>query len=154
MAQVANLSGGTVAGGAAGGGTETAPSIAGDGAGAAPLVTFAATPAMVNHQDLINYSTKVGMTIYNKGCDKLTTKFDINLVGPLSTPPSSKPNASRWGGTWAHNKSSILPMLLALPSTLSTSTDRLTQPRFRPNARSFARALEPCSKQEQGKTTG
>ena len=54
MAQVANP-GGAVAGGAARGGT-----------GAAPLVTFAATPAMVNHQDLINYSTKVGTMIYNK----------------------------------------------------------------------------------------
>jgi hypothetical protein len=54
-AQVANLSGGAVAGGAAGG-----------VAGAAPLFTFAATPAMVNHQDLINYSTKVGTMIYNK----------------------------------------------------------------------------------------
>jgi hypothetical protein len=49
MDQVGNLSGGTAAGGAAGGGTGTAPGVAGDGAGAAPLVTFAATPAMVNH---------------------------------------------------------------------------------------------------------
>ncbi len=61
-AQVQNLPGGTAAGGTAGG-----------GAGAAPLVTFAATPAMVNHQDLINYSTKVGTVIYNEGCKKLTT---------------------------------------------------------------------------------
>jgi hypothetical protein len=55
-AQVQNLSGGAVAGGAAGG-----------GAGAASLVTFAATPVMVNHQGLINYSMKVGTTIYNDG---------------------------------------------------------------------------------------
>jgi hypothetical protein len=48
-AQVQNLPGGTAAGGVARG-----------GAGAAPLVTFAATPAMVNHQDLINYSKKCG----------------------------------------------------------------------------------------------
>jgi cell division protein FtsB len=54
-AQVANLSEGTAAGGAAVGGTGTAPGVAGDGAEAAPLVTFAATPAMVNYQDLINY---------------------------------------------------------------------------------------------------
>jgi cell division protein FtsB len=47
-AQVANLSGGVAAGGTAGG-----------GARAAPLVTFAAAPAMVNNQDLINYLTKV-----------------------------------------------------------------------------------------------
>ena len=48
-AQVQNLPGGAAAGGAARG-----------GAGAATLVPFAATPAMVNHQDLINYSKKCG----------------------------------------------------------------------------------------------
>jgi hypothetical protein len=65
-AQVQNLPRGTAAGGTGGG-----------GAGAAPLVTFAATPAMVNHQDFINYSTKVETTIYNEGCKKLTTEFDM-----------------------------------------------------------------------------
>jgi hypothetical protein len=49
MAQVANLLGVTTAGGAAKGGTGTAPGVAGGDAGAAPLVTFATTPAMVNH---------------------------------------------------------------------------------------------------------
>ncbi len=71
-AQVQNLSGGTAAGGAAGG-----------GAGAAPLITFAATPAMVNHQDSINYSTKVGTTVYNEGCEKLTTEFDMKSSGTV-----------------------------------------------------------------------
>ena len=71
-AQVQNLPGGAAAGGAARG-----------GAGVAPLVTFAATPAMVNHQDLINYSMKVGTTIYNVGCKKLTTDFDMNLSGTV-----------------------------------------------------------------------
>jgi hypothetical protein len=56
------------AGGTAGGSAGTAPVIVGGSAGAAPLVTFAATPVMVNHQDLINYSTKLGTTIYNEGC--------------------------------------------------------------------------------------
>jgi hypothetical protein len=72
MAQVQNLLGGAAAGSAARG-----------GAGAAPLVTFAATPAMVNHQDLINYSTKVGTMIYNEGCVKLTTEFDMKLSGTV-----------------------------------------------------------------------
>jgi hypothetical protein len=71
-AQVQNLPGGAVAGGAAGG-----------GAGAAPPVIFAATPAMVNHQDLINYSAKVGTTIYNEGWEKLTTEFDMKLSGTV-----------------------------------------------------------------------
>jgi hypothetical protein len=82
-AQVANLSGGTAAGGAAGGGAATTPGISGGGAGAAPLVTFAATPVMVNHQDLIKYSMKVGTMIYNKGCDKLTTEFNMKSSGTV-----------------------------------------------------------------------
>jgi hypothetical protein len=69
-AQVKNLPRGAAAGGAAGG-----------GAGAATLVPFVATPAMVNHQDLINYSTKVGITIYNGGCDELTTEFNMKSSG-------------------------------------------------------------------------
>jgi hypothetical protein len=72
MAQVQNLSGGAAAGSAAGG-----------GAGAAPLITFVAIPAMVNHQDLINYSTKVWTTIYNEGCKKLTTEFDMKSSGTI-----------------------------------------------------------------------
>ncbi len=83
MTQVANLSGGAAAGSAAKEGTGTAPRIAGGGAGAPPLVTFAATPAMVNHQDLINYSTLVCTTIYIKGCEKLTTEFDMKLSGTI-----------------------------------------------------------------------
>ncbi len=71
-AQVQNLSGGAAAGGAARG-----------GAGAAPLITFGATPAMVNHQDSINYSTKVGVTIYNEECKKLTTEFDMKSSGTI-----------------------------------------------------------------------
>ncbi len=38
---------------------------------------------MVNHQDLINYSKKVGTTIYNEGCEKLTTEFDMKLSGTI-----------------------------------------------------------------------
>jgi hypothetical protein len=83
MAQVVNLSGGAAVGGTVGGDAGTAPSVAGGGVEAAPLVTFAATPAMVNHQDLINYSTKVGTSIYNKGCEKLTTEFDMKSSGTV-----------------------------------------------------------------------
>jgi hypothetical protein len=71
-AQVQNLPEGAAAGGAARG-----------GAGAATPVPFAATPVMVNHEDLINYSTKVGMAIYNKGCEKLTTEFDMKSSGTV-----------------------------------------------------------------------
>ncbi len=65
------------------GGAGTAPGVAKSGAGASPLVTFAATPVMVNNQDLINYSTIVGTTIYNKGCEKLTTEFNMKSSGTV-----------------------------------------------------------------------
>ncbi len=69
-AQVQNLPGGAGAGSATKG-----------GAGAATLVPFCGTPAMVNHQDLINYSTKVGIRIYIEGWEKLTTEFNMKLSG-------------------------------------------------------------------------
>jgi hypothetical protein len=72
VAQIVNLARSTVAGGAAGGGV-----------GAAALVIFVATPAMVNHQDLINYTTKVGTMIHDEGCKKLTTEFDMKLSGTI-----------------------------------------------------------------------
>jgi hypothetical protein len=71
-AQVATLDGGAVAGGAAGGGTE-----------AATPVIFVATPAMVNHQDLIKYTTKVVMMICGKGYEKNTTEFDMKSNGTV-----------------------------------------------------------------------
>jgi hypothetical protein len=72
MAQIPNLSGGAVAGDAFGG-----------DAGAAAPVTFAATPAVVNHQDLIDYTTKLGTMIYDEGCKKLTTEFDMKSSGTV-----------------------------------------------------------------------
>ncbi len=71
-AQVATLGGGAVAGGGAG-----------DGAGAPTPVIFVATLAMVNHQDFINYTMKVGTMIYGEGCEKLTTKFDMKSNGTI-----------------------------------------------------------------------
>jgi hypothetical protein len=38
---------------------------------------------MVYCQDLINYSMKVGTTIYSEVCEKLTTEFDIKLIGTV-----------------------------------------------------------------------
>jgi hypothetical protein len=85
-AQVQNLPGGAAAGGTAGG-----------GAGAAPLVTFAASPAMVNHQDLIIYSMKVGTTIYNEGCEKLTTEFDMKLSVTVVCPTELQAKCVKMG---------------------------------------------------------
>jgi hypothetical protein len=105
-AQVQNLSGGPVAGGAAGG-----------GAGVAPLVTFAATPAMVNHQDLINYSTKVGMTIYNERCKKLTTEFDMKLSGTVVYTTKLQAKCVKMG--WHMGTQQIINFTNAARSTIN-----------------------------------
>jgi hypothetical protein len=105
-AQVQNLPGGAAAGGAAGG-----------GAGAAPLVVFAATPVMVNHQDLINYSTKVGTTIYNEGCKKLTTEFDMKSSGTVVYTTELQDKCVKMG--WHMGTQQIINFTNATGSTIN-----------------------------------
>jgi hypothetical protein len=69
MAQVtalANAGGGSAVGSAAGVDTGDIAKIA-----------FATTNVIVNHQDIINCTTKVGTMIYDEGCKKLTSEFDM-----------------------------------------------------------------------------
>jgi hypothetical protein len=115
-AQVANLSEGAAAGGTAGGGAGTAPGIAGGGAGAALLVTFAAIPAMVNHQDLINYSMKVGTSIYNKGCEKLTNEFDMKSSGTIVYTTKLQAKCVKMG--WHMGTQQIINFTNAASSTI------------------------------------
>jgi hypothetical protein len=105
-AQVQNLPGGAAAGGAAGG-----------GAGAATLVPFAATPAMVNHEDLINYSTKVGTTIYNEGCEKLTTEFDMKSSGTVVYTTELQAKCVKMG--WHMGTQQIINFTNAAGSTIN-----------------------------------
>jgi hypothetical protein len=105
-AQVQNISGGAAAGGAAGGGAE-----------AAPLVTFTATPAMVNHQDLINYSTKVGAMIYNEGCKKLTTEFDMKSSGTVVYTTEFQAKCVKMG--WHMGTQQIINFTNAAGSTIN-----------------------------------
>ncbi len=106
-----------MAGGAVRGGAGTAPGIAKGGAEAAPLVTFAATPALVNHQDLINYSTKVGTTIYNKGCEKLTTEFDMKSSGTVAYTTKLQAECVKMGGHMGTQK--IINFTNAAGSTIN-----------------------------------
>jgi hypothetical protein len=50
-------------------------------AGAAAVVTFAYTPQTLNANDLINYSTKRGSSIYEQGCKALDDKALAGGVG-------------------------------------------------------------------------
>jgi hypothetical protein len=142
MAQVQNLSGGAAAGGAAGGDV-----------GAAPLITFAATPTMVNNQDLINYSMKVGMTIYNEGCQKLTTEFDMKLSGTVIYTTKLQAKCIKMG--WHMGPQQIINFANAAGSTINIVHQyrQINTATLQAQCEVFARALEHCSKQEQGKTT-
>ncbi len=68
-AQVTSLSN-AGKGGAAGG-------AAGGGAAGITTIAFAATLAMVNHQDIINNTTKFWTMVYDEGCKKLISEFDM-----------------------------------------------------------------------------
>jgi hypothetical protein len=65
------------------GGGGAAGSAAGGGAGSATAIAFSATPAIVSHQNIINYTTKVGTMIYDEGCEKLTLEFDMKSNGTV-----------------------------------------------------------------------
>jgi len=51
--------------------------------GTATPVVFASTPAMVNHEDLINYQSKTGVMVYDEGRKALTTPFDMKSNGTV-----------------------------------------------------------------------
>ena len=51
--------------------------------GTATPVVFASTPAMVNHEDLINYQSKTGVMVYDEGRKVLTTPFDMKSNGTV-----------------------------------------------------------------------
>ncbi len=119
-----------------------------------PPVIFAATSAMINHQDLINYSTQVGTMIYGKGCEKLTTEFDMKSNKTVVYITKLQVKCVKMG--WHMGTQQIINLtntLLALPSKSSTSMARSMPPSSRPNARFYARAREPCSSQEPCRTT-
>jgi hypothetical protein len=48
-----------------------------------PATLFAATPAMVNHEQLINYQVKSGVMVYDEGCKALTAPFDMKSNGTV-----------------------------------------------------------------------
>jgi hypothetical protein len=77
---------------AAGGTGATATTVA-------TLVQFATTPAMVRHEDIINYATKLGTLIYQEGCKALTTPFEMKSNGTViyTTELQAKSNKMGWG---------------------------------------------------------
>jgi hypothetical protein len=106
MTQLTNFSGGAVAGGTAGG-----------GAGAAAAVTFVATPVMANHQDLIDYMTKMGTIIYDDGCKKLTTEFDMKSSGTIVYTTKLQAKCVKMG--WHMGTQQIINFTNAAGSTIN-----------------------------------
>jgi hypothetical protein len=107
-AQVATLGGGTAAGGAAGG-----------GAGAAAPVTFAATPAMVNHQDFDQLHYKSGNDdLHGEECEKLTTEFDIKSGGTVVYITELQAKCVKMG--WHMGTQQIINLTNAADSIINT----------------------------------
>ena len=74
-----------------------APTVA---AGAAPraAIMFATTPAMLRHEDIIDYSSKMGTMMYEDGCESLTTPFKMKSSGTVIyiTELQAKSNRMGW----------------------------------------------------------
>ena len=77
-----------------------APAAATVAAGAAPhaAIMFAMTPAMLRHEDIIDYSSKTGTMIYEDGCESLTTPFKMKSSSTLIyiTKLQAKSNRMGW----------------------------------------------------------
>ncbi len=77
--------------------TPATPAMA---AGAAPrtAIMFAMTPAMLRHEDIIDYSSKTGTMIYEDGCETLTTPFEMKSRGTViyTTELQAKSNRMGW----------------------------------------------------------
>jgi hypothetical protein len=65
--------------------TTAVPATPAVAAGAAPqaAIMFAMTPAMLRHEDIIDYSSKTGTMIYEDGCESLTTPFKMKSSGTV-----------------------------------------------------------------------
>jgi hypothetical protein len=55
------------------------PAAPATAAGTAPqaAIMFTTTPAMLRHEDIIDYSSKTGTMIYEDGCESPTTPFEL-----------------------------------------------------------------------------
>ena len=67
------------------------------GAPAAPI-RFARTPAMLRHEDILDYSSKTATMIYEDGCESLTTPFEMKSNGTVIyiTELQAKCNRMGW----------------------------------------------------------
>ena len=84
-------------------GIANAPTAAAGAVGGAPgaptiRATFATTPAMLRHEDILDYSSKTATMIYEDGCESLTTPFDMKSNGTVIyiTELQAKCNRMGW----------------------------------------------------------
>jgi hypothetical protein len=90
--------------------------------------------------------------IYDERCNKLTTEFNMKSSG--TDVYTSKLQAKCAKMRWHMGTQQIINFINTAGSTINiVHQSRLMWPHSRPNLRPSARALEPCSKQESGRTT-
>jgi hypothetical protein len=77
--------------------TAAAPAAPAMAAGAAPqaAIMLAMTPAMLRHEDIIDYSSKTGTMIYEDGCESLTTPFKMKSSGTVIYITELQANSNR-----------------------------------------------------------
>jgi hypothetical protein len=96
---------------------------------------------------------KMGTTIYNKGCKKITTKFDMKSSGTIVYTAELQAKCIKM--RWHIGTQQIINFTNAAGSTINIihQYGQINTATLQAQCEVFARALEPCSKQEPGKTT-
>jgi len=94
-----------------------APTVGAAGAvGGAPgaPVRFATTPAMLRHEDILDYLSKTAAMIYEDGCESLTMSFDMKSNGTVIYITELQAKCNRMG--WHTGTQQISPPDLAIQS--------------------------------------
>jgi hypothetical protein len=91
--------------------------------------------------------------IYNEGCEKLTTEFDMKSSGTVVYTTKLQAKCVKMG--WHMGTQQIINFANAAGLTINIvhQYGQINTATLQAQCKVFARALEPCSKQKQGKTT-
>jgi hypothetical protein len=116
------------------------------GAQAAPITraTFATTPAMLRHEDILDYSSKMATMIYEDGCETLTTPFEMKSNGTVIYITELQAKCNRMG--WH----SGIQQITKFPNDSGTSINivseygQITMSKLQTECKTFCMSTGPC----------
>ena len=110
-------------------------------------VVFADTPNTLEVENIIDYKTKLGASIYERGCQALNNKALTKGFPCPSTSPSSLlklfiARHPKWGGTKALSKSPPLSIVMARPIDIIKEYGQIDEAMLKTQCERFCKAGE------------